>query len=193
MSRSSYYYSLAEKTPADWELHMLTAITDTLSKKPFYGYRKIAKALRKAGMPATDKQVRRLMHQAGLRALYPKRNLSRSRAEHRTYRYLLKGKRIWLPNQVWAADITYLKLRSGGVAYLVAIMDLYSRKVLSHRISNTADTSFCVEALLEAIHRYGIPAIFNTDQGVQFTSEAFTTILTELGVRIKYGRERASS
>lgn len=168
----------------DWELATLVAITSVLSEKPFYGYRRITKELRKAGVAITEKQVRRLMHQAGLRALYPKRNMSRARAEHLKYPYLLRGKKIWLPNQVWATDITYLKLARGGCAYLVAIMDLYSRKVLSYRISNTADASFCVEALLEALERYGTPAIFNSDQGSQFTCEAFTGILNDLGVRI---------
>ena len=102
---------------------------------------------------------------------------------HQKYPYLLRGKAIWLPNQVWATDITYIKL-SGGYVYLVAIIDLFSRKVLSWRVSNTLDAEFCVAALEEAIARYGIPAIFNTDQGCQFTSEAFTGTLERYGIRI---------
>jgi putative transposase len=112
------------------------------------------------------------MKRAGLKAIYPGKNLSKPSKYHKKYPYLLKGKKIWLPNQVWASDITYVRL-SGGYVYLVAIIDLYSRKVLSWRLSNTMDTEFCVEALKEAMMIYGVPAIFNTDQGSQFTSAAF--------------------
>lgn len=123
------------------------------------------------------------MKKAGLRAIYAGKRTSVPIKWHQKYPYLLRGKAIWLPNQVWATDITYIRL-SGGYVYLVAIIDLFSRKVLSWRVSNTLDAEFCVAALEEAIAGYGIPAIFNTDQGCQFTSEAFTGTLERYGIRI---------
>ena len=131
----------------------------------------------------TRKRVRRIMKKAGLRAIYAGKRTSVPIKWHQKYPYLLRGKAIWLPNQVWATDITYIKL-SCGYVYLVAIIDLFSRKVLSWRVSNTLDAEFCVTALEEAIAEYGIPAIFNTDQGCQFTSEAFTLTLERYGIRI---------
>lgn len=139
----------------------------------------------------TEKQVRRIMKKAGLRAIYAGKKTSIPAKGHTRYPYLLRGKDIWLPNQVWATDITYIRL-SGGYVYLAAIIDLYSRKVLSWRVSNTMDAEFCVAALEEAIREYGIPAIFNTDQGSQFTSEAFVGVLEAHGIRISMdGRNRA--
>jgi len=152
----------------------LKAILEVLGRRPFYGYRKVAREL--ADLGVTRKQVRRIMKRAGLRALYPGKRTSVPAKYHKKYPYLLRGKAIWLPNQVWATDITYIKL-SGGVVYLAAIIDLYSRKILTWRISNTLDAEFCVAALEEAIALYGIPAIFNTDQGCQFTSDAFIAVL----------------
>ena len=134
-------------------------------------------------MGVTRKQVRRIMKRAGLRALYPGKRTSSPSKRNKKYPYLLRRKAIWLPNQVWATDITYIKLR-GGHVYLVAIIDLYSRKVLSWTLSNTMDTEFCVAALEEAIARWGVPAIFNTDQGSQFTSEAFTSVLKAHRIKI---------
>jgi putative transposase len=171
------------------EITFLKAIMEELRVHPFYGYRKVAEALKDMGV--TRKQVRRIMSKAGLCAIYPKRRLSRACKEHKKYPYLLKGMNIWLPNQVWAADITYIKLLGGNV-YLVAIMDLFSRKVLSWSISNTLDAEFCISALNNAIEFYGIPAIFNTDQGSQFTSDAFTGVLQRYGIRISMdGKGRA--
>lgn len=168
---------------------MLAAILDELREHPFYGYRKIALAVGYLGV--TRKQVRRIMRKAGLRAIYPGKRTSIPIKWHQKYPYLLRDKAIWLPNQVWATDITYIKLAI-GYAYLVAVIDLYSRKVLAWRVSNTLDAEFCVAALEEAINRYGIPAIFNTDQGCQFTSEAFTGTLERHGIRISMdGRNRA--
>jgi putative transposase len=123
------------------------------------------------------------MKKAGLRAIYAGKKTSIPGKGHKKYPYLLRGKVAWLPNQVWATDITYIRLK-GGYVYLVAIIDLYSRKILSWRVSNTMDAEFCVSALEEAIAFWGVPAIFNTDQGSQFTSEAFTGRLKEEGIRI---------
>jgi len=180
---------MPEPVIGDKEVTLLKAIVEELTKHPFYGYRKIAKALRH--LLVTRKQVRRIMAKAGLRAIFPKKSLSKARKEHQKYPYLLRGMKIWLPNQVWATDITYIKL-TGGHVYLVAIIDLFSRKVLSWRISNTLDTEFCVSALNEAIETYGVPAVFNTDQGSQFTAEAFTSVLKKKGIRISMdGKGRA--
>jgi putative transposase len=142
-------------------------------------------------MDITLKQVRRIMKKSGLRALYTGKRTSIPAKGYTRYPYLLRGKAIWLPNQVWATDITYIKLK-GGYVYLAAIIDLFSRKVLSWRISNTMDAEFCVAALEEAIAVWGVPAIFNTDQGSQFTSEAFVGALEAHGIRISMdGRNRA--
>ena len=168
---------------------ILTAILEELKERPFYGYRKIAKALK--DMDVTRKQVRRIMRKAGLRAIYPGKRTSIPVKGNAKHPYLLRGKGIHFPNQVWATDITYIRL-SGGFVYLVAIIDLFSRKVLSWRISNTMDTEFCTAALEEAIQVWGIPAIFNTDQGSQFTSTAFIEVLERYGIRISMdGKNRA--
>lgn len=183
ISRSSYYYK-PQNQREEWEIEIIKAILEELMKRPFYGYRKIAKALQEErDIDITRTQVRRLMKKAGLRAIYPKKNLSKPRKEHKKYPYLLKNKRISFPNQVWATDITYCKL-NGSAVYIVAILDLFSRKVLSWRISNTMDVSFCIDALEEAITYYGIPAIFNSDQGSQFTSDAFTDVLKSHNIQI---------
>ena len=188
--RSSYYYEPRE-TDDSWELDILKKILQHLESKPFYGYRKIAKALRVDGENITNKQVRRIMRKLGLKAIYPKKNLSKPGKGHKIYPYLLRNKVIAFPNQVWATDITYLKV-NGSHVYLIAVLDLYSRKVLSWRLSNTMDTHFCVEVLEDAIANYGVPSIFNTDQGSQFTSEAFTKVLLDNGIRISMdGRGRA--
>ena len=190
ISRSSYYYK-PQNLKEDWEVKMIMAIIEELTKRPFYGYRKIAKALQKQEIDITRKQVRRLMNKSGLQAIYPKRNLSKARKEHKKYPYLLRNKTISFPNQVWATDITYLKL-GGKAVYLTAVLDLFSRKVLSWRISNTMDVHFCIAALEEAIMIYGVPAIFNTDQGSQYTSEAFTSVLESHKIQISMdGRGRA--
>jgi putative transposase len=123
------------------------------------------------------------MKRAGLRAIYPGKRTSISARGHKKYPYLLRRKEIWLPNQVWATDITYIKL-PGGDMYLAAIIDLYSRKILSWRVSATLDAEFCITALEDAIALFGVPGIFNSDQGCQFTSEAFITALERHGIRI---------
>ena len=137
------------------------------------------------GARAQDRRSRvvRLMRLMGLRTIYPKRRTSSPGEGHRIYPYLLRGMKVTRPRQVYAADITYIPMAKGFL-YLVAVIDWYSRKALAHRLSNTMDAAFCVEAMEEAIVRYGAPEVFNTDQGAQFTSEAFTGALKEHGVRI---------
>lgn len=129
-----------------------------------------------ADMKVTRKQVRLIMKRAGLRAIYPGKKTTIAAKYHEKYPYLLRGKKIRFPNQVWATDITYIRL-AGGHVYLAAIIDLYTRKILAWRLSNTIDSEFCIAALEEALEQYGIPAIFNTDQGCQFTSDAFIKVL----------------
>ncbi len=149
---------------------------------PFYGARKVAAWLKSQGYTVNRKRARRLMQMMGLRAIYRRPRTSQPAPGHKIYPYLLNGLQITCPNQVWAADITYIPM-ARGFLYLVAIIDVYSRYVLSWRLSNTLDTGFCVEALAEAL-RHGNPEICNTDQGVQFTSEAFTKLLQKHGVKI---------
>ena len=180
ISRSAYYYK--SMCPEDEkELKLVQAILEELAKHPFYGYRKIAIALK--NFDKSPKQIRLIMKKTGLQAIYPKKRMSKPIKWHKKYPYLLRNKKIWLPNMVWASDITYIKMK-GGTVYLTVIIDLYSRKILSWRISNTMDASFCVEALEEAIKEYGVPAIFNTDQGSQFTGDRFIEVLNKHGIEI---------
>ena len=149
---------------------------------PFYGARKIAAWLKSQGQWVNRKRVRRLMRVMGLKAIYRRPRTSQPTAGHKIYPYLLGGLKITRPNQVWAADITYIPM-ARGFLYLVAIIDWYSRYVLSWRLSNTLDSGFCIEALEEALGK-SKPEIFNTDQGTQFTSEAFTGLLKQHGIKI---------
>lgn len=149
---------------------------------PFYGARRMAVWLKKQGYRVNRKRVTRLMRMMGLKAIYRHPKTSTPAAGHKVYPYLLSGMEISRPNQVWATDITYIPM-ARGFLYLVAIIDWYSRYVLSWRLSNTLDTNFCIDALKEALSK-GQPDIFNTDQGSQFTSEGFTGILQEHGIRI---------
>ena len=181
LNRSSVYYQ--PKEISDEDLRLMRRIDEMHLKRPFYGSRRIRDWLQDEGFGVNRKRVQRLMRQMGITALYPKANTSRPGKGHKIYPYLLRGLEIDRPNQVWAADICYVPMARGFV-YVVAIMDWHSRKVLSWRVSNTMDADFCVEALEEAISRYGTPEIFNTDQGAQFTSEAFTGTLKAAGIRI---------
>ena len=177
------------KANLEKDVQKIIWIKEEYLKHPFYGYRKIAKALDSKGL--TEKQVKRIMKKIGLRAICPKKNLSKPGKGHKKYPYLLRNKKIFLPNQVWATDITYIKV-AGSTVYLIAIIDLFSRKILSWRISNTMDIHFCIDVLEEAIGKYGMPAIFNTDQGSQFTSPKFTDILESYNIRISMdGKGRA--
>ena len=152
---------------------MLKLLDQQYLKSPSYGSRKMTVFLREQGYQVNRKRVQRLMRQLGIEALYPKPKLSLGNREHKVYPYLLRGLSITRANQVWCSDITYLPVLRGHY-YLVAIMDWYSRKVLAWRISNSLDVDFCIEALESALNEYGTPEIFNSDQGSQFTSKAFT-------------------
>ena len=152
-------------------------------QSPCFGARQMTRWLRRNGYRVSRRRVRRLMALMGLRAIYPKPRTTVPDQSHRVCPYLLRDKSIDRPNQVWCSDITSIPMRQGFM-YLVAVMDWYSRKVLSWRLSNTMDTSFCVDALQEALGRYGHPEIFNTDQGSQFTSREFTSVLISATVRI---------
>ena len=183
ISRSSAYYQ--SKALNDEELSLMRALDSLHLRYPFYGARRLRDALLdEHGLIVNRKHVRRLMVLMGIRAVYPgNKGISKPNKAHRIYPYLLRDIDIHHSNQVWCTDITYLPM-ARGFAYLVAIMDWHSRKVLSWRVSNVMDTDFCIEALNEAIDRYGAPEIFNTDQGSQFTSKAFTGVLKQHGIRI---------
>jgi putative transposase len=188
ISRSSFYYRPKPIRPEDLELMRL--IDEQYLRAPCWGSRSMRNHLRRLGYKVNRKRVQRLMRIMGLEAVYPKPRTSRPHPEHKVYPYLLRGLIIDRSNQVWTADITYIPMKQGFM-YLVAVMDWYSRKVLSWRVSNTLDTDFCIEAVEEAIGRYGTPEIFNTDQGSQFTSQAFTGLLQDNDINISMdGRGR---
>lgn len=189
VNRSTYYYV---PVPENREtLELMNKIDELYTARPSLGSRGVRDQLSLQGIIVNRKKVQRLMEKMGLRAIFPKKNLSKANHQHKKYPYLLKNLEITRPNQVWCADITYIRL-SKGFIYLVAIMDWYSRKILSWRVSNTLDTDFCVDTLEEALVKYGKPKIFNTDQGCQFTSNLFTGVLLENGIQISMdGRGRA--
>ena len=181
LSRSSQYY---QPVPAsDLDLELMRAMDEIHLKRPFFGSRRIRDALNDQGYDVGRDHVRTLMRKMGIEALYRKPNLSRANQAHKVYPYLLRNLEITRANQVWATDITYVPM-ARGFAYLVAVMDWHSRRVLSWRLSNTLDTGFCIEALEEAIQRYGTPDILNTDQGSQFTSTDFTDVLKAHDIQI---------
>ncbi len=180
LSRSALYYTPVGESAAN--LALMRRIDELYLQYPFYGARQMVRHLAREGVRVGRHRVRRLMRLLGLEAIYRKPRTSVANPEHRVYPYLLRGLTIERPNQVWCADITYIPVQ-GGFLYLVAIMDWASRRVLAWRLSNTLDTRFCVEALEEALEMYGNPEIFNTDQGSQFTSIAFTELLEAAGVR----------
>lgn len=181
ISRSSMYYQ--RKALGAYDLELMRLIDAEHLRTPVYGSRRMSAHLNRQGYAVNRKRVQRLMREMGLQAIYPKPCTSRPDVGHRIYPYLLRGRVIDRPNQVWATDITYIPL-ARGFMYLVAIMDWHSRRVLAWRVSNTLDTDFCIDALEEALARYGKPEIFNTDQGCQFTSQAFTEVLEAHDVRI---------
>lgn len=187
VARSTVYY---QPTPRGSDTDLMRRIDEIHLQLPFLGSRRIVDELADQGIIVNRKHVQRLMRIMGLVALYPKRKTSTPAPGHKIYPYLLRGMTIDRPGQVWCTDVTFLPMASGFL-YLVAIMDWYSRKVLAWRVSNTIDTSFCVDALIEALEKYGAPTIVNTDQGSTFTAEAFTRVLIDADVQISMdGRGR---
>jgi len=181
VARSTAYYQPQPLSEAD--LVVMRLIDEIHLQWPFYGSRRMRDELEERGHAVNRKRVQRLMRLMDLRALYPRRRTSQPGKGHKVYPYLLRDLAIERANQVWASDICYIPMAKGFM-YLVAIIDWHSRRVLSWRVSNTLDTDFCIEALEEALQRYGAPEIFNTDQGSQFTSEAFTDVLKDHWVAI---------
>jgi putative transposase len=181
VARSSLYWRPAAVSEDD--LRLMRRIDELYLATPFYGARRMVAVLLRDGWTVNRKRVRRLMRIMRIEAIYQRPNTSRRHPDHIVYPYLLRGLAIDRPNQVWCADITYIPMAKGFV-YLIAVMDWFSRRVLAWRLSTGMETGFCVEALREALDRYGSPEIFNTDQGVQFTSEAFTGVLASSGIRI---------
>lgn len=180
-----------QKREAEDDLRLRTLIDEQYTSRPFYGSRRMVVFLRAAGHVVNRKRVQRLMRSMGLAGMAPGPNTSRAHPQHKVYPYLLRGVPVTRPNQVWSTDITYIRL-ARGFAYLVAVIDWYSRKVLSWRISNSMDASFCVDCLEDALRHHGRPEVFNSDQGSQFTSVAFTNVLKREGVTISMdGRGRA--
>jgi putative transposase len=181
VARSTLYYRPVPVSADD--LAVMRRMDELHLAWPFYGSRRMAAVLRREGWSVNRKRAKRLMKVMAIEAIYQKSNTSKGHPDHKVYPYLLRGLAIDRPNQVWCADITYIPMAKGFV-YLVAVMDWFSRRVLSWRLSITMETDFCVEALREATEMYGQPEIFNTDQGVQFTSAAFVDELAGRGVRI---------
>ena len=189
LARSSYYYASVPESAEN--LRLMRRIDEQYLATPFYGSRRMAKHLLRAGQRVNRKRVQRLMRMMGLEGLFPGRKTTLPAAGHKVYPYLLRGLTIDRPNQVWCSDITYVPLRCGFL-YLVAVMDWFSRHVLAWQLSNTLDATFCVEAA-EAALAQGRPEIFNTDQGAQFTSAAFTSLLVRHCVAISMdGRGRVT-
>lgn len=188
LSRSSLYYEPVGTS--DRDLALMTTIDEIHLKLPFYGSRRIKDELLDRGFFVGRDHVSTLMRRMGITPLFPKRKLSKPAPGHKIYPYLLRGREITRAGEVWSADITYLPM-ARGFCYLAAVMDWASRRVMSFRVSNTLDASFCIEALEEALGRFPAPLIMNTDQGAQFTSEGFTSLLVAHDVRISMdGRGR---
>ena len=191
LPRSSYYRTPSAGQETAENLALMRMIDEEYLRRPFYGTRKMRDYLNRKGYPVCRKRVRRLMLKMGLISVAPKPNTSRPGTKHKIYPYLLRGLTIDRPNQVWCTDITYIRLPTGFV-YLVAVMDWYSRQVLSWEVSVTMDESFCVSALERALRLHPKPEIFNTDQGAQFTGKSFTDTLKDADIRISMdGKGRA--
>ncbi len=181
ISRSGWYYEPKGETPLN--LKLMRLIDEQFLTTPYYGSRQMARWLRRQGHGVGRHRVRRLMALMGVHAIYQEPRTSQPHLQHRIYPYLLRNLAVTQANQVWCTDITYIPIKRGFL-YLVAIMDWQSRKVLSWRLSNTMNTHFCIEALEEALARYGVPDIFNTDQGAQFTSCEFLAVLKDNEIKI---------
>ena len=181
ISRGTVYYQAQEASQDD--LKLMRRIDELHLDYPFAGSRMLRDLLRREGLMAGRRHVRTLMHRMGIQAIYRKPNTSKKHPDHKVYPYLLRELKIERANQVWAMDITYIPMAKGWV-YLTVVLDWYSRKVLAWRLSISMDVDFCIEAVQEAIARWGCPEIFNTDQGSQFTSQAFTQMLKDRGIAI---------
>ena len=181
VKRSSYYYQAVPVS--DEELTLMKLIDELHLQRPTLGSRTMVDRLEDKGYKVCRERVQRLMRLMGIQAIYPKPKTSLGNKQHKVYPYLLKDVQIERANQVWVTDITYIPMHR-GYCYLIAIMDLYSRKILSWRLSNTMDTRFCIAALTEALSKYPKPDIFNTDQGAQFTSNDFTSVLKAHDIQI---------
>lgn len=189
VSRSAYYYK--PKDENEFNMILIEEIFNRYLKQPFLGSRGMTSRLQRAGFKVNRKRIKRLMAKLGLKAVFSCKPKYQKHKPHKKYPYLLKDLDILKPNQVWCTDITYIPMKRGFI-YLVAVMDWYSRRILSWRISNTLDVDFCKEALIEAISKHGVPDIFNTDQGVQFTSKEFTDVLKAHDIAISMdGKGRA--
>lgn len=194
VARATVYRRHTAQIPQDanpQDLLLCGLIDEEYTRRPFYGSRRMVVFLRAAGPVVNRKRVQRLMRGMGLAGMAPGPNTSKTHPQHKVYPYLLRGVPVTRPNQVWSTDITYIRL-ARGFAYLVAVIDWYSRKVLSWRLSNSMDASFCVDCLEDALREHGRPMVFNSDQGSQFTSAAFTDVLKREEVDISMdGRGRA--
>ena len=189
--RGTVYAQRKPKTPSQGDEVLKRLIDEEYTRHPFYGSRKMVVYLGRCGHRVNRKRAQRLMRSMGLAGMAPGPNTSWAHPQHKVYPYLLRGVPVVRVNQVWSTDITYIRLAS-GFAYLVAIIDWYSRRVLSWRISNTMEAVFCMDCLEDAMREHGKPEVFNSDQGTQFTSEAFTGVLKREGVTISMdGRGRA--
>jgi putative transposase len=191
VARSTVYAPHLVAVPDELELLQLALIDAEYTRHPFYGSRRMVVHLAQMGQVVNRKRVQRLMGILGLAGMAPGPNTSLPHPQHKIYPYLLRGVNVTRPNQVWSTDITYIRL-ARGFAYLAAVIDWYSRKVLAWQLSNTLDSGFCVDCLEQSLRAYGIPEIFNTDQGCQFTSDVFTGVLKLHGIAISMdGRGRA--
>ncbi len=190
VSRATFYERCKPRSVDESDLLLCRLIDEAYTRHPFYGSRKMVVFLKKMGHDVNRKRVQRLMRRLSLAGMAPGPDTSRPHPEHQVYPYLLRGVAVVRPNHVWSTDITYIRL-AHGFAYLVAIIDWYSRRVISWRISNTLESVFCVDCLEDALRTHGMPDIFNSDQGSQFTSDAFTGVLKREGIAISMdGRGR---
>ena len=191
LGRSSYYYR--SKPISQENRRLMNRIDEIFTDNPDFGSRQLRNVLRREGKRVNRKRIQRLMRIMGIMAMYPAKNLSKpsKSAEHRVYPYLLRNLNINRPNQVWSTDITYIRLAHGFV-YLVAIIDWYSRKILSHEISTTMDQQFCLSTYRRAVSQYGVPEIINSDQGSQFTSKEYRKLIIDSGAKFSMdGKGRA--
>lgn len=191
LSRSSYYRKGHAGQEPPENLEIMGFIDKEYMNHPFYGSRQMCNALRRKGYKINRKRVQRLMHKMGIQSIAPKPDTSKAHPQHKIYPYLLRNFDVTLADQVWCSDLTYIRLANGFV-YLTAVMDWYSRYVLSWELSVVMDNEFCVSALERALRCHGMPCIFNTDQGSQYTSQEFTSILKNKGIKISMdGKGRA--